>query len=172
MKYEARQPHGHRISRDPYVTLMADADGVGYVHCGDGVLVVPLTGDGQVLLGVERSPALDSDVLGLVGGEVKEGEALEETANRELQEELGWRAQRVDFLGELHPFKYLASRHFAFLARGLVPNKLKGDERHPVGTRQVELDRFPELVTSGELHDTLTIAVLCLAGRFLAQEDC
>ena len=125
---DMRKPHGQRISSDPYFTLMADSDGVGFVHCDDGVLVVPLTDDGHVLLAVERSPAFGREVLGLVGGEVESGEPLEETANRELQEELGWRAERIDFLGELHPFKYLSSRQFAFLARDLVPSKLEGDE--------------------------------------------
>jgi 8-oxo-dGTP pyrophosphatase MutT (NUDIX family) len=149
---------------------MADADGVGYVHCGDGVLVVPLTDDGHVLLAVERSPAFDREVLGLVGGSVEEGEPLEETANRELQEELGWRAERFDFLGELHPFKYLASRHFAFLARDLSPNRLEGDEVYPVRARKVALEGFEPLCRSGELHDAPAIAALCLAREFLAQE--
>jgi len=170
VEYRPRQPHGQVISSDPYFTLLADADGVGFVHCSDGVVVVPLTDDGQVLMAVERSPAFDRDVLVLVGGEVEEGEPLEETANRELQEELGWRAERIEFLGELHPFKYLTSRQFVFLARDLVPSKLEGDERYPVGTREVPLDSFLGLCAGGELHDATAIAALCLAQRFLRPE--
>lgn len=165
-----RKPHGQEINTDPYFTLMADSDGVGYVHCGDGVLVVPLTDDGRVLMAVERSPAFGCEVLGLVGGEVEAGEPLEETANRELQEELGWRAERIDCLGELHPFKYLSSRQFVFLARDLVPSKLEGDEMYAVGTRKVELARFVDLCIAGELHDATAIAALCMAQRFLEQE--
>jgi len=168
--YKPTQPHGHFISSDPYFALMADADGVGFVHCSDGVLVVPMTDDGQVLLAVERSPAFDGEVLVLVGGEVEEGEPLEETANRELQEELGWRAERIEFLGELHPFKYLTSRQFVFLARDLVPSKLEGDEMYPVGTRKVPLDSFLDLCAGGELHDATAIAALCLAQNFLRHE--
>jgi hypothetical protein len=82
VQYEQRAPNGHPIDRDPYFSLMADADGVGFVHCSDGVLVVPVTADGQVLLAVERSPAFDREVLGLVSGSVVAGESLEETANR------------------------------------------------------------------------------------------
>jgi ADP-ribose diphosphatase len=149
---------------------MADQYGDGFVHCGDGVLVVPLTDDGHVLMAVERSPAFDSQVLGLVGGEVEQGEPLEETANRELQEELGWRAERIDFLGELHPFKYLSSRQFAFLARDLTPNKLPGDEKHPINTRKIKLDHLFELCTSGELQDAPSIAALCMAQKYLQKE--
>ena len=170
MDYQASEPHGRVASSDPYFTLMADADGVGFVHCGDGILVVPLTDDGQVLMAEERSPAFNRAVLGLVGGETEDGESLEETANRELQEELGWRAQRMDFLGELHPFKYLTSRQFVFLARDLVPSKLEGDEMYPVGIQKVALERFVDMCFASELHDASAIAALSLAQRFLDEE--
>lgn len=170
MEYRPKKPRGRAVSSDPYFTLMADSDGVGFIHCGDSVLVVPLTGDGHVLMAVERSPAFDRNVLVLVSGEVEEGEPLEEAANRELQEELGWRAERIEFLGEIHPFKYLTTRQFVFLARDLSPSKLEGDEMYPVGTRKVPLDGFIDLCTSGELHDAAAIAALCLTRRFLMQE--
>jgi ADP-ribose diphosphatase len=170
MEYKPIEPHGRPIDSDPYFTLMAGPDGVGFIHCGDGVLVVPLTADGQVLLAVERAAAFDREALGLVGGEAEEGEPLEETANRELQEELGWRADRIDFLGELHPFKYLTARQFAFLARDLSPSQLEGDEVYPVRTRAVPLERFVELVESDELQDATGIAALFLARRFLEEE--
>jgi hypothetical protein len=133
------------IEGDAYFTLMADADGVGFVHCGDGVMVIPLTEDGQVLLARERSPAFDDEVL-------------------------GWRAGRIDYLGELHPFKYLTSRQFVFLARDLSPARLEGDERHPVHTRKAALGGFLELCAAGELRDAPTIAALCLAQEFLSKE--
>jgi 8-oxo-dGTP pyrophosphatase MutT (NUDIX family) len=133
-------PEGHPVASDPYFTLMADSEGVGYVHCGDGVLVVPLAADGQVLVAVEHSPAFGRKVLTLVAGSVDEGESPEEAANRELQEELGWRAERIEFLGELRPFKYLLSRQFVFLAQELVRSRLQGDEDHPVQAQSVPLD--------------------------------
>jgi ADP-ribose diphosphatase len=168
--YEPSVPRGREVARSPYFALMEDDDGVGFVHCGDAVLVVPVTKDEEVLMALERSPALDRDVLGLVSGDVDEGESLEAAADRELQEELGWRAGRLDFLGELHPFKYLTSRQFAFLARDLTRSKLEGDERYPVRVRKVPLARVLSLCTTGELHDALAISALSLAQVFLAAE--
>ena len=170
MEFKPKKPSGRAVTSDPYFTLMADPDGVGFIHCGDSVLVVPLTDDGHVLLAEERSPAFDRNVLVLAGGEIEEGESLEEAANRELQEELGWRAGRIEFLGEIHPFKYLTSRQFVFLARDLSPSKLEGDEIYPVSTRKVPLESFIDLCTRGELHDATAIAALCLAQHFLMQE--
>jgi ADP-ribose diphosphatase len=170
MDYTPRKPKGTPITTDPYFTLMADADGVGFIHCGDSALVVPMLEDGRVLLAVERSPAMDREVLVLSGGAIEEGETPEEAANRELQEELGWRAERLDFLGELHPYKYLTSRYLVFLARDLVSSRLPGDEPYVVGTRPVALDRFHELCATGELHDAAVIAALCLTRELLRQE--
>ena len=132
---------------------MAGEDDVGLIHCGDGVLVVPLDDAGNVLLAVERSAAFDRELLLLVGGSVEPGEPLEETANRELPGGTGWRAEQIDFLGEVRPFKYLTSRQFVFLARGLTPSKLDGDELYPIATRTIPLDSFISLCLSGESFD-------------------
>ena len=167
MEYIPIEAHGHPISDDAYFRLLAGDDGVGFVHCGDGVLVVPLDEDGNVLLAVERSAAFNQDMLLLVGGSVEPGEPLEQTANRELQEELGWRAEQIVFLGEVRPFKYLASRQFVFLARGLTPSKLEGDELYPIATRKIPLDSFISLCVDGELYDAPSIAGLCLAKNML-----
>jgi 8-oxo-dGTP pyrophosphatase MutT (NUDIX family) len=169
--YRPSEPHGRIISSDPHLVLRADEDGVGFVQCDDGVLVVPLDEDGNVLLAVERSAALNRDVLVLAGGMVEPDEPLELTADRELQEELGWHADELIYLGELHPFKYLASRQFVFLARGLTPRRRAGDERHPIGVRRVPLASFASLCAAGELHDAPTIAALCLVQHFLGAQQ-
>ncbi len=170
MEYVPAEAHGHDVSSDPYFAIVADDDGVGFVRCGDGVLVVPLSDEGEVLLAMEHSPAFRGPHLGLVAGALRAGERLEQAANRELQEELGWRAGRVDYLGELHVWKYLTTRQFVFLARDLVPSRLPGDERYPVLERRVPLEGFLALCTSGELHDALAVAALCLTREFLSKE--
>jgi 8-oxo-dGTP pyrophosphatase MutT (NUDIX family) len=169
MNYASQPPHGQAVRSDPYFTLMADADGVGFIHCGDAVAVVPVTNSGDVLLAVEYSPAFGREILTLVSGSIEPGESLEEAANRELQEELGYHAGRLDFLGELHPFKYLTTRVFVFLARELTPSMLAGDESHPIGVRPIPLAQFMARCQSGELQDAVAIAGLCWAQTFVEQ---
>jgi ADP-ribose diphosphatase len=171
MEHTPIEPQGHIVTSDQYFVLMANDDGEGFVHCGDGVLIVPVTADGGVLMAFERSAAFNRDVLIVAGGATEPGEPLEETANRELQEELGWRARRIDYLGEIHLFKYITSRQFVFLARDLVRSKLAGDERYPVRTRSILLDNYIDLCTGGELQDAPSIAALCLARHFLEQVE-
>ena len=171
MQYTPQPPHGQLVQNDPHFSLMADADGVGFIHCGDAVVVVPLTASGDVLLAVERSPARDGEILTLVSGSIEAGKSLEGTAVRELQEEIGWRAERLDFLGELHPFKYLTTRQFVFLARDLTPSKLAGDETHAITERRVSVNDFTDLCQAGELQDASAIAALYLARDYLTPSD-
>ena len=109
-----------------WFSIRTDAGGDEYVaSTGDEVLVVPLTDSGEVLLAVEPSPAFGVPVRVLPGGQVELDLTLAEVANKELQEEIGYRAGRLDFLGEQWPWaKYLAVRSHLFLARDLAPSKL------------------------------------------------
>ena len=87
-----------------WFSIRADAAGDEYVaSTGDEVLVVPLTAAGEVLLAVEPSPAFGKAVRILPGGQVEPELTLAEVANKELQEEIGCRAGRLDPLGELWP---------------------------------------------------------------------
>src|SRR5436309_2937554 len=82
-----------------------------------------------------------------------------ETANHELQEEAGYAAGRLDFLGELRPFsKYLTARSFVYLARALTPSHLQGDETYSIGVEQVPLGEFEALIAAGRLLDARVIA--------------
>lgn len=151
-----------------YFSFERDAHGVGFVRSGDAVLVVPLKDDGTVVLTIEPSPAFGEPTMVLPGGETEEGEPHSDTANRELQEEIGYRAARLDSLGELRPFaKYLAVRVFVFLARGLAASSLEGDEDYDIATEQVPLAGFEPLIAAGRLRDSSSIAALYMARTFL-----
>jgi ADP-ribose diphosphatase len=153
-----------------YFSIVADDAGTEYVRAGDEVLVVALSEQGQALLIKEPSPAFGAPTLVLPGGSVEADEALSLTANRELQEEVGFRAARLDYLGELRPFsKYLAVRSHVYLARQLTPSELPRDEDYDIEVSRVSLDGFEALIGDGRLLDARVIAALYLARAFLAR---
>lgn len=152
-----------------WFSIRVDAAGDEFVaSTGDEVLVVPLTDAGEVLLAVERSPAFGVAVRILPGGQVEPGLTLAEVANKELQEEIGYRAGRLDALGELWPWaKYLAVRSHLFLARDLTPSKLAGDEAEVVGVERMPLVELEAWIAAGRLRDSRAVAGLFLACAFL-----
>jgi len=124
-----------------------------------GVTIVPITGAGEYQ-------------LGLCKGGIELGHTPEETAQRELQEEVGYKAGRLDKLAEvfLHPAYTTAKTHI-FLARDLKESKLVGDEGEELEVVSYPFKDFEKLIDSGEIHDARIIAALYLAKRFLDKES-
>ena len=154
-----------------YFSFEQDGHGVGFVRGGNEVLVVPLATYSDVMLAVEPSAAFGQPTLVLPGGETEADESLIETASRELQEEIGFKAGQIDSLGEVRPFsKYLTVRIFLYLARDLTASRLEGDEDYTIRAERVPLAGFEVLIRNGQLLDARVIAALYLARDFIAQE--
>lgn len=159
---------GKTLYQGLYYSIRTNKQGEEFVFATNEVLIIPISPEGDVLLTIEPSPAFDEPVLGLPGGEVEPGEALDETASRELQEEIGYAPGRLDFLGEVRGFsKYIAVRSFIYLGRDLTASRLKGDENYTIEIERVPFSTFEDLITAGRLLDARIIAALYSAKRFL-----
>ena len=153
-----------------YFALGRDEHNNLYIRCPDEVMTIPIDENGDVLLAVEPAPAFGQDVWVFSGGTIEPGEPHEATANRELQEELGLAAGRLDYLGQLWPWsKYLTVRSDLYLARDLTESRLPGDEGYEIGVARVPLATFERYITSGQLRDARIIAGLYLARSYLQQ---
>ncbi len=161
------------ICGDEWISLHKNERNICYVKMADAALVVPLTDQQEVLLITEPSPAYGGTILCLPGGMVENDEQASMAANRELQEEIGLRAGRMDSLGELYPMiKYVQCRQRIYLGRGLKKSKLNGDEGAdwPITVEPFPLAQFDSLIASGRLRDSSVIAALFMARSYLAKE--
>jgi 8-oxo-dGTP pyrophosphatase MutT (NUDIX family) len=70
------------------------------VGIGGIVVMVGVTPSGNVILEKQFRPPMGRDVIELPAGLVETGENMEEAAKRELIEETGWSAGKLDFLAE------------------------------------------------------------------------
>lgn len=153
-----------------YFALGRDEHDNLYIRCPGEVMTIPIDENGDILLAVEPAPAFGQDVWVFSGGTVEPGESHATTANRELQEELGLAAGRLDYLGQLWPWsKYLTVRSDLYLARDLTESRLTGDEGYDIGVARVSLAAFEQYITSGQLRDARVIAGLYLARAYLQQ---
>lgn len=155
--------------KSKYFEIAEDSAGDEYVICSDEVIVVPLTSDGQIIFIREPAPAFGREQpLLLPGGTVEHGEALAETASRELQEEIGYRPGALEPLVAMRPWsKYLRVTSHIFLARDLTPAKLEGDEGYVIGLEPRPLASLDDLIASGALKDARVIAALLLTRQRL-----
>ena len=134
------------------------------------VMVVASNDADELLLIREYAAGFHELQLTLVKGTVDEGESLEEAANRELKEEIGYGARRIEFIKKLN----LAPGHMGFtinllLARDLYPEHLPGDEPGPPELVSWPLEKLDELIVSDDFREARAIAGLYLVRHYLAQ---
>lgn len=132
------------------------------LHSPDWVNVVPLTSDGQVVLIRQWRHGTGQVTLEIPGGMVDPGETPMEAGARELAEETGYQAGRMEPLGWVHPNPALFSnRCYTCLALDCV----EAGPARPEETEQIEvvlepLAQVPELIASGRISHSLVVTAL------------
>lgn len=132
------------------------------------MLVVAITDDGEVLMIHEYAVGTDRYELGLPKGRLEAGECPIHGARRELREETGYDATRMDELRRvtLAP-GYISHETAIILARGLHHAPLPGDEPEPLEVSAWPWARLDDLLKRDELSEARSIAALYLARSFL-----
>ncbi|MGR5065955.1 ADP compounds hydrolase NudE [Photobacterium sp. DNB22_13_2] len=134
------------------------------------VLVVPVSEQGDLLLIREYSAGTERYELGFPKGLIDQGESAAEAANRELKEEIGFGANDLQPLKEvvLAP-SYFSSKMTLFLAQGLYPEKLEGDEPEPLQIVRWPLSQAEELLHHLDFAEARSITALFLALKQLGK---
>ena len=161
------------------VSRLRVADGGGgefdrhVVHHPGAVVVVPVIGDEAVLVRQWRV-ATGRELLEVPAGKRDvDGEAPEVTANRELEEEIGYRAGRLDPLCEFYNSPGFCDEYtYLFLATELEvrTRAAVSAEEAAMTIERVPLASVDALIAAGELIDAKSIIGLLLARQFLRGE--
>ena len=146
-------PDGHRFQRD-------------VVHHPGAVSVVPVVGDEVVLVRQYRA-AIDALLLEIPAGKRDvDGETPEQVARREVVEETGLAAGRLELLARFYNSPGFSDEDsWVFLATDLVEaaTDLQDVEEQHMTIERVRLADVPDLIDAGELRDAKTIIGLTLA---------
>ena len=142
------------------------------VHHPGAVSVVPLEDDGTVLLVRQYRAAIDQTMLEIPAGKRDvAAEPPEVTAHRELAEEVGRRAARMELLGTFYNSPGFCDEFsYTYLARDLteVPIEAQSVEEAAMTIERVAFDDALGMIHAGEIVDAKTIIGLLLAKERLA----
>ncbi len=128
------------------------------------VAIVPIDESGDVILVRQYRLAAEEALLEVPAGLVDPGEDLEAAAQRELQEETGYRAASLRRLAG-----FFASPGFCtefihvYLAAGLTESPLAGDDDEDITVERVSLAEGVRLVEAGIIKDAKSVAGILLA---------
>jgi ADP-ribose pyrophosphatase len=136
------------------------------VHPG-AVVVLPFLEPDRILLIRNNRYAVGQILMELPAGTLEKGEKSMNCAGRELVEETGYLAGRLEPLGNFFSSPgILSEKLYAFAAYDLEKSQTALDEGEEIELHPASLDEAIEMIRSGEIHDGKTIATLLMYDRF------
>ena len=133
------------------------------VHHAGGAAVLPVLDDGRVLLIRQYRPAGGGMIWEIPAGRLEGGEAPETCIHRELQEEVGYRAGRIERLGEmLTAVGFCDEVVHLFVARDLTPVPAAPEPDEYIEAVPMPLAEALRLLRAGEISDGKTQLALLL----------
>ena len=131
-----------------------------------GAAAVPLFADGSVAFVSQYRHPARKYLLELPAGKLDPGERPDEAAARELEEELGVVAGRLEQLSGFYTTPgFCAERLWVFLATELRETARRHEEDEIIEVVRMPFARALELVAAGEIEDAKTIVGLLLAAQ-------
>ncbi len=125
------------------------------------VAVIPVLDDGRLVLIRNNRIAVDAWLIELCAGKLERGEEPALAAGRELEEETGFSAARIEAVSTFYTSPGFADELMhVFEATGLtpVPRRLEDDER--IEVLPLPLEDVLDKIDSGEIRDGKTIAAI------------
>jgi ADP-ribose pyrophosphatase len=137
------------------------------VHPG-GAVVVPVKDDGKIILVNQFRYPFQQKILELPAGKLELNEDPFICAVRELEEETGFKAGKVDKLGHIYTTPGFCTEILhIYLAKELIPGKHKREEgEHGMEVFEFSLDEIKEKIRKNEIVDSKTICGIYLALQY------
>jgi ADP-ribose pyrophosphatase len=161
---EDRQVYSGRIL-NLWVRYVPQPDGRRHlreiVEHRPGAAAVALDSDNNVLLVRQPRPAVKADVLELPAGLIDPGEQPIDCARRELEEETGFAARRIEPLVAFYTSPgFTDELVHIFAASELVQTSARHDDEEQIELVRMPLEEAIEQVMHGEISDAKTVTGL------------
>lgn len=151
-----REPDGLEIVRE-------------VVRHNGGAGALPVLDDGRIALVRQYRHPARRELLEIPAGKLEIGESPAECAARELEQETGWRAGRLEKLCEFYTTPgFCEEKLYVYLATKLQPAAQQLDEDEVVEVVYLPLTEALDLAARGEIEDSKTLLALLWAERWRA----
>ncbi len=149
-KVGLRMPDGRVVQRD-------------FIRYNGAAVILPILDDGSIVLIRNYRFAVEETLYELPAGRIEKNEAPAVGAGRELTEETGYTAGRLEELGQFYsgPGTCNELMH-AFVATDLSAGPQKLETYEQIATEVVGEAEVRKMVADGRIHDAKTIAALGL----------
>jgi len=147
---EVLEPGGVRVTRE-------------VVRHRGSVAALPVTEDGSVILVRQFRYAVGEALWELPAGRLDGGESPEAGVQRELREEIGQRAGRLEKIAFFYTTPgFCDEAMHLFRATGLVPDQAAADDDERIEIATFTLDQAGAMIASGALREGKTLVAVLL----------
>lgn len=131
--------------------------------------VVPITDDGHIILVEQFRKPNDRTFIELPAGKLDyPGEDPADCAARELKEETGYSAAKLEKILELYPAPAFADEILhIYLATGLSCGEIEPDEDEFISAKAYPLEEALKMIDEGIICDAKTVAGILMAVRLM-----
>jgi ADP-ribose pyrophosphatase len=131
---------------------------------------LPLFADGSVTLVRQYRHPAEKELLEIPAGRMEDGEDPAECALREIEEEIGYLAGRMEKLSEFYSTPgFCQEKLFVYLATELQPTRQSLDHDEDLRIVRLPLEEALALTHSGGIEDSKTIIALLLVQQRLGK---
>ena len=156
-KHEYRLPDGRNFTYD-------------VVEHSGAITIVPVDKDGCLIFVRQYRVGSGTELLEFPAGLLEEDEDPLSGAAREVREEIGMAAGKMDHLGYFYMVPGYSTEHMhIYLATNLYPSPLPQDQDEFLEIVRIPVKRVMEMARSGQIHDGKTLAALFLAEPYLTK---
>jgi ADP-ribose pyrophosphatase len=140
---------------------------VEIVRHSPSVVLIPIAGDGRIVIVRQYRAPLDRATWELPAGRLNDRESADDAARRECEEEIGYVPRRLQRLRDLYPAPGFCDEVLIFFRawdlRRPPPDSPHGpDEDEDITRRTVSIDEARAMVERGEIVDLKTAYALTL----------
>ncbi len=140
----------------------------GVVTCSECVGVLPFLDPSTVLMIKQYRYVAQRVTWEMPTGGMHPGESRQEAAQRELAEEIGYRAGKLTWLSTLHTSKSVMDETaHLFLGEDLVKAALLPDDTEFIEVRPLPFKTVLQMVLRSEITDSMTVIGVLHAARLL-----
>lgn len=144
-----------------------------YIHHDGAAAVLPVADDGRILMVRQYRNALDRFTLEIPAGKLDDPQEPKiNCAYRELEEETGFRTEKLEYLMSLNTTVAFCDEAIdIFVAHNLIPSHQHLDEDEVINVEAWELADLEQMIYQGTITDGKTIAAIMAYGRKYRSTD-
>lgn len=141
------------------------------VEHNGGVALAAVTPEGKMVMVRQYRKAAEKAVLEVPAGKIEKDEDHRLTAERELKEETGYSAGRIEYITSFYSsIGYSTEVIYLYFATDLTPGETNFDDNESLDILEYDLKELKKMIFSGEIEDAKTIAAILLVESIMEKE--